>query len=84
MLQLVETLERVPIQYFKKLDGTDGLWEIRVDFGNDTFRLLGFMYRGDLVVLTNGFVKKSQKTPASEIESAEQRRRDYLNRGKKK
>lgn len=84
VLQLVETLEMVPIQYFKKLDGTDGIWEVRVDFGSDTFRMLGFMDKGNLVVLTNGFAKKSQKTPASEIELARQRKIDHLNRGKKK
>ena len=84
VLQLVETLDIAPIQYFKKLEGTDGLWEARVDFGNNAFRLLGFMDKGNLVVLTNGFAKKSQKTPTSEIEIAEQRKRDYLSRGKKK
>lgn len=84
VLQLVETLDIVPIQYFKKLDGTDGIWEVRVDFGTDTFRLLGFMDKGNLVILTNGFAKKSQKTPASEIELARQRKIDHLNRGKKK
>ena len=84
VLKLVETLEMVPIQYFKKLDGTSGIWEVRVDFGSDTFRLLGFMNKGNLVVLTNGFAKKSQKTPASEIDLAEMRRKDYLSRGKRK
>ncbi|KXK03886.1 MAG: hypothetical protein UZ17_ACD001000983 [Acidobacteria bacterium OLB17] len=84
VLQLVETLKMVPIQYFKKLDGTDGIWEVRIDFGSDSFRLLGFMDKGNLVVLTNGFVKKSQKTPPSEIELAEQRKIDHLNRGKSK
>lgn len=84
VLQLVETLGMIPIQYFKKLEGTDGVWEIRVDFGGDTFRLLGFMDKGNLVVLTNGFAKKSQKTPASEIELAQQRKTDHLNRGKYK
>lgn len=83
VLQLVETLEVVPIKYFKKLEGTNGIWEVRIDFGSDTFRLLGFMDKGNLVILTNGFAKKSQKTPAAEIELAQQRRKDHLNRGKK-
>lgn len=82
VLQLVGTLEMVPIKYFKKLDGTDDIWEVRVVSGSDTFRLLGFMDKGNLVVLTNGFAKKSQKTPTSEIDVAEQRKRDYLSRGK--
>ena len=81
VLQLVETFEIVPIQYFKKLDGTGNIWEIRVDFGGDTFRLLGFFDKGNLIILTNGFAKKTQKTPTSEINLAEQRKTDYQNRG---
>lgn len=70
----------VPKQYFKKLEGTDDLWEVRAEFGGDAFRLLGFWDAGRLVVLTNGFAKTTQKTPAREIELAEQRKRDHLNR----
>lgn len=85
VLNLVETLDMVPIQYFKKLEGTADIWEVRVDFGSDTFRLLGFMDRGNLVILTNGFAKKTQKTPTAEIKLAEQRKTDYLNnRGRSK
>ncbi len=80
VMSLVETLEMVPKQYFKKLGSTDGIWEIRIVLGSDTFRLLGFMYRGNMVILTNGIAKKSQKTPLSEIEIAEERRKDYLGR----
>lgn len=83
VMSLVETLERVPRQYFKKLESTDDIWEIRVDVGRDAFRLLGFMHSGNLVVLTNGFSKKSPKTPTSEIELAEQRKRDHIDRSKK-
>ena len=79
-LQLVRELPMVPKQYFKKLDGPDDLWEVRAEFGGDAFRLLGFWDAGSLVVLTNGFAKKTQKTPAREIELAEQRKRDHLNR----
>lgn len=84
VLSLVESLDIVPIQYFKKLDGTDDIWEVRVNFGNDTFRLLGFFDKGNLIVLTNGFAKKTQKTPLSEINLAEQRKKDYQSRGKAK
>ena len=81
VMTLVETLELVLKQYFKKLESTDGIWEIRVDFGSDTYRFLGFMHKGSLVILTNAFAKKSQKTPLSEIDLAEQRRKDHLERG---
>ena len=79
-LQVVKELPMVPKQYFKKLEGTEDLWEVRAEFGGDAFRLLGFWDAGRLVVLTNGFAKKTQKTPTREIELAEQRKRDHLNR----
>jgi len=80
VLKLVKELPLVPRQYLKKLEGTDGLWEVRAEFGGDAFRLLGFWDRGNLIILTNGFAKKTHKTPNREIELAGQRRRDYLNR----
>ena len=73
----------VPRQYFKKLGGTDDVWEVRADFGGDAFRLLGFWDGGSRIILTNGFAKKSPKTPAREIELAEQRKRDYQTRRRK-
>ncbi len=73
----------VPRQYFKKLEGTQEIWEVRADLGNDAFRLLGFWDQGQLIILTNAFAKKSQKTPQREISLAEQRRADHLNRKKK-
>src|SRR5690606_28802740 len=80
VLALVEDLPIIPKQFFKKLVGTDDIWEVRIDLGNDTLRLLGFFDRGNLVVLTNGFMKKTQKTPQNEIKIAEARKRDYLRR----
>lgn len=81
VLQLVETLPLIPKQYFKKLDGTDDIWEIRINQGGNTFRLLGFFHKGNLIVLTNGFAKKSQRTPETEIEIANQRKKEYVSRG---
>jgi len=52
--------------------------------GGDIIRLLGFLYSSRLVVLTNGFVKKTRKAPLKEIALAEQRKRDYIDRGKKR
>jgi phage-related protein len=82
VLRVVRDLPRVPEQYLKKLEGTDGLWEVRAEFGGDAFRLLGFWEAGRLIILTNGFAKKTQKTPQRELAIADQRRRDYLNRKK--
>jgi phage-related protein len=84
VLKLVRELPLVPKQYLKKLEGTDQLWEIRTEFGGDAFRLLGFWDTGNLIILTSGFAKKTQKTPNREIELAAQRRRDYLNRKTKR
>jgi phage-related protein len=81
-LKAVRELPRVPSSYLKKLDGTDGIWEVRTEFGGDAFRLLGFWDAGTLIILTNGFAKKTDKTPAREIAVAEQRKRDYLSRKK--
>jgi phage-related protein len=80
VLRLIEELERVPVQYLKKLTDADGLWEVRAQHGNDIFRLLGFFAGPDLLVLTSGFAKKSRKTPRREIELARSRRADYMKR----
>ncbi|MDI6402439.1 type II toxin-antitoxin system RelE/ParE family toxin [Balneolaceae bacterium ANBcel3] len=63
VLHLIENSKRVPQEYFKKLSGTSDIWEVRVQSGSNIFRLLGFVDNGRFVVLTNGFQKKSQKTP---------------------
>ena len=83
VLQLIEELESVPRQYFKKLVDREGLWEVRIQFGNDIFRLLGFFDGGTLLILTNGFAKKTQKTPPQEIALAVRRKNDYFARRKK-
>lgn len=67
---MVEDLQRVPETYLKHLENTDGLYEIRVQFGRDIFRIFCFFDEGQLVVLANGFQKKTQKTPKKEIEMA--------------
>jgi phage-related protein len=82
VLQIIEDLETVPSQYFKKLVNSDGIWEVRIQFGNDIFRLLGFFNSGTLLILTNGFTKKTQKTPPQEITLAVQRKNEYLARRK--
>lgn len=80
VLQLIEELDHVPKQYLKKLVNTEDIWEVRVQFGGNIFRLLGFFDGEKLLVLTSGFAKKTQKTPRQEITTAENRKREYLNR----
>ena len=82
VLCLIEDLKIVPSQYFKKLVNSENIWEVRVTFGGNIFRILGFFCGQDLIVLNHAFQKKSQKTPSQAIKTAEERRRDYLNRGK--
>ena len=67
---LVEDVERVPERYLKYLANTDALYEIRVQLGGDIFRIFCFFDQGQLIVLANGFQKKTQKTPKKEIEMA--------------
>ncbi len=80
VLRLVERLEIVPPQCFKKLVGTDDLWEVRAQMGGNSYRLLGFFENSRQLILTNGFAKKQQKTPRKEVELAQQRRAEYLQR----
>lgn len=81
-LSLLEDLEIVPSIYFKKLTGTEEIWECRIQYGSNIYRIFCFFDRHSVVVLTHGLVKKSQKTPQREIDKAESYRKDYLRRRK--
>jgi len=69
-LQLIKLTRRVPEKYFKHIEGSKYLYEIRVEFGSNIYRIFSFFDRDNLVVLGNGFQKKTQKTPKQEIEKA--------------
>ena len=79
---LIEELPRVPETYLKHIENTNGLYEIRVQLGSDIFRIFCFFDKGQLVVVTNGFNKKSQKTPKKEIERAIKIKQEYENEKK--
>jgi phage-related protein len=68
---------RVPEKYLKHIENTEGLYEIRVQMGSDIYRIFCFFDRGQLVILANGFQKKSQKTPRNAIEMALKIKREY-------
>lgn len=68
--RIIETMQQVSEDYLKHLEDTNGLYEIRVQLGSDIFRIFCFFDKGKLIVLANGFQKKTQKTPKSEIEKA--------------
>ena len=76
---LIEEIDRVPETYLKHIENTNGLYEIRVQSGSDIFRIFCFFDEGQLVVITNGFQKKMQKTPKNEIEKALQIMKEYKN-----
>lgn len=75
--KLIEELEHVPESYLKHLIGTDGLYEIRIQCGNDIFRVFSFFDENKLVILANGFQKKTQKTPKQEIVKAIKIKKTY-------
>ena len=80
VLKLVRETQNISTKYFKKLASTDDIWEVRVSVGKNIFRLLGFKQNKELIILTNSFQKKTQKTPRNEIKLAEKRKKEYLNR----
>ncbi len=85
VLSLVKTVERIPITFFKYLEGTDGLYEIRIEVGSNIHRIFSCFDGGNLVILFNGFQKKSKKTPRQEIILAEKLKREYFEgRGEKR
>ena len=75
--RLIENIRQVPEEYLKHIEGTDGLYEIRIQQGSDIFRIFCFFDAGKLIVLANGFQKKTQKTPKSEIEKALKIKHEY-------
>lgn len=75
--ELIEDLQKIPESYLKHIENTDGLYEIRIQQGSEIFRIFCFFDQGQLVVLANGFQKKSQKTPKSEIDKALKIKKEY-------
>jgi phage-related protein len=82
-LQLIASINQVPIKYFKHLSQSDGLYEIRVEQGSDIYRVFAFFDKGNLIILINGFQKKTQKTPKKEIELAKKLKNQYFDETRK-
>ena len=77
VIGLVRTLRIVPEKFLKHLEGTDGLYEMRIKVGSNIFRVFCFFDEGNLVILLGGFQKKSAKTPPKEITNAENQKKKY-------
>lgn len=82
-LNLIRVTRQVPEKYFKHLEGTKGLYEIRVEVGNNIYRIFSFFDKGNLVVLGNAFQKKTQKTPKQELDKALKIMEEYQDEYKK-
>ena len=82
-LNLIRVTRQVPEKYFKHLEGTKGLYEIRVEVGSNIYRIFSFFDKGNVVVLGNAFQKKTQKTPKQELEKALKIMEEYQHENKK-
>jgi|SRR6056297_788676 len=82
IIEAIETLERVPSNYLKHIVGSKGLYEARIKLGSDIWRVFCFFDEGKLVILLNGFAKKSEKTPIKEIDKANRLMEKYYNQKK--
>ncbi len=77
-LKLIATVDKIPVKFFRHIENSTGLFEIRVEVSSNIFRVFCFFDKNQLVILINGFQKKSQKTPKREIELAEKLKKQYF------
>ena len=77
IIEAIEILEQIPSRYLKHIKDTDGLYEVRVQLGSNIWRVFCFFDGERLVILLNGFQKKTQKTPKGEIEKAKKLMKEY-------
>ena len=82
IIEAIETLERIPSNYLKSMEGTNGLYEARIQLGSNIWRVFCFFDKGKLVILLNGFQKKTQKTPKNEIDKALILMKNYFQQNK--
>ncbi|MBO5703064.1 MAG: type II toxin-antitoxin system RelE/ParE family toxin [Bacteroidaceae bacterium] len=75
----LQTIDRLPVSILKSIEGKKGLYEIRIEFSGNIYRVFCCFDDGQLVILFNGFQKKTQKTPIGEIEKAERLMNEYFN-----
>ena len=73
---MIEEVDRIPEVYLKHLEGSEGIYEIRVQVGNEIFRILSFFGKDSLIIIGHGFQKKSQKIPYGQLAMAEKIRKE--------
>ena len=74
----LQTIDRLPVSILKHIEGVSGLYEIRIEYSGNIYRVFCCFDEGSLVILFNGFQKKTQKTPTREIDKAEQLMNEYF------
>ena len=79
VLRVIRQVEKVSRKFLCLIEGTDGLYEVRIEYNSDIYRIFCCFDQGNLVILFNGFQKKSQKTPSGEIEKALKLKNEYFN-----
>ena len=79
VLELIKQVDRVPIKFLAPMSGYDGLFEIKIEFESNIYRIFCCFDKGQIVVLFNAFQKKTQKTPKQEIEKAMKLKEEYFN-----
>jgi phage-related protein len=84
VFKIIKTVDRVPKKFLDHLTGSDGIYEIRIEVKSDIYRVFCCFDKGNLVVLFNGFQKKTQKTPTQELALAEKLKKDYFQNKKSK
>jgi len=78
VFEIIKQVERVPEKFLKHLSATDGLYEIRIEYQSNIYRIFCCFDDGRLIVLFNGFQKKKQKTPKNELEKAKRLMNKYF------
>ena len=79
VLFVITTVERIPKKFFSDIEGQSGLFEIKIEFESNIYRIFCCFDEGNLVILLNGFQKKTKKTPRQEIEKAKRIMNEYFN-----
>ncbi len=82
VFKVIRTVDRIPQKFLKHIESTNGLYEIRIKVGSDIYRVFCCFDEGKIVILFNGFQKKSPKTPKKEIDKALKLKQEYFNKKK--
>ncbi len=84
VLFMLTVLERIPVKFFKNIEGVKGLYEVRIEYRSNIYRIFSCFDNGNLIILFNGFQKKTQKTPSKELDKAKNIMKEYFKEQKNK